>query len=92
MRELSLRGLSVIAVAAAAGLLAGGCFATACIAALALVMPVWLAGLIMGILFGAVAGVAFVIGRKRLEDVEIVPQQTVQTVKDDIEWAKQRNK
>jgi hypothetical protein len=76
--------------AAVAGLLAAASLVTACIAALALVMAVWLAALIMGVLLGMAAGGAFLMGRKRLKTVDPVPQRTVQTLKDDVEWAKQR--
>ena len=53
-------------------------------------MPVWLAALIIGILLALVAGVAYFAGRRRLEDVDVVPQETAETLKENVEWAKQR--
>ncbi len=76
--------------AAVGGLLAAVCFLTTCVAALALVMPVWLASLLMGILLSFMAAGAYVIGRTKLGQIDPVPQKTVQTMKDDIRWAKQR--
>src|SRR5689334_17841654 len=55
----------MIGGAAVAGLMAGMCIVATCIAALALVMPVWLAALIMGVLLGAAAALMFTIGRSR---------------------------
>ena len=78
--------------AAVTGLLAAGCFVTACIAALALLMAVWLAAIIVGIALSIAAAGAYAAGRKRLQEVDVVPQQTVRTVREDIEWAKQRNR
>ena len=82
--------LGLVGGAAITGLLAAACFVTACIAALALVMPVWLAALLMGILLAFIAGGAYAVGRTKLRDVDIVPPQTVQTMRENVEWAKHR--
>lgn len=65
---------------------------TACfIAALALVLPVWAAALIVAAVYGAVAGVLALVGRRELkENVPPRTPRTEQTVKEDIEWAKTR--
>ena len=78
------------AIAAVSGLLAASCIVTACIAALALVMPVWLAALIMGIVLGVAAGGAYIAGVQRWENVELTPRQTIETLREDMEWAKQQ--
>jgi len=44
----------------------------------------------VGLLYGAVAGTAFVLGRKRLASVTFVPKKTVRTVKEDLSWLRQR--
>jgi hypothetical protein len=85
------RAAGILGAAAVTGLLAGACFITACIAALALAMPVWLAALIMGILLAFAAAGAYAVGRTRLSDIDPEPERTVQTMRDNIEWAKQRN-
>lgn len=81
-----------------AGLLGGaGMFAglallslTACvIAALSTGMEVWLAALIVTVVYAAIAGVLALKGRQRVsEATPPVPQQTVTTVKEDVQWAK----
>lgn len=83
---------SGLGIAALSGLLAAGCLVAACIAALALVMAVWLAALAMGILLLLIAAAAYSGARRKLAHVDPVPEQTVATVEDNIEWLKQRTK
>lgn len=82
--------VGILSGAAVAGLLAASCFVTTCIAALCLVMPLWLAALLMGILLTFFAAGAFAIGRTRLSEIDALPQRTAQTLRDDVEWAKHR--
>lgn len=86
------RAGGLLGAAAFAGLFAGACFVVTCIAALAVVMPVWLAALIMGICISCLALGLYVGGRHRLQRVDLVPQRTVQTIRDDVQWAKQRTR
>lgn len=56
--------------------------------ALAEVMPEGAAFAIVGVLFAIVAGVLAMAGKKRLATVNPVPNQTVQTLRDDVQVAK----
>ena len=56
--------------------------------ALTEVVPEGVAFAIVGVLFAVVAGVLFMAGKKRLANVNPVPNQTVQTLKDDVQVAK----
>lgn len=56
--------------------------------ALAEVMPEGAAFAIVGVLFAIVAGVLAMAGKKRLANVNPVPNQTVQTLRDDVQVAK----
>lgn len=38
------------------------------------------------------AGGAYLLGRMALEEVDLIPQQTMETMKDNIEWARNRTK
>ncbi|MEA2689527.1 MAG: hypothetical protein QOJ39_127 [Candidatus Eremiobacteraeota bacterium] len=59
----------------------------------ALGLPVWASALIVTVVYGAVAGVLALTGKKKLQEAApLVPEQTAQTVKEDIEWAKTRAK
>lgn len=79
-----------LGAAALLGLLAACCVTTACVAALAMVLPLWLAALIMGVILAGGAGGAFLLGRLALEEVDPVPQQTLETMKDNMDWARDR--
>jgi formate/nitrite transporter FocA (FNT family) len=57
---------------------------------LAAVMPTGFAFLIVGVVLGIGAAIAFLAGRKRLEGFTPVPEETVETLKEDVEWAKTR--
>ncbi len=56
---------------------------------LAVAIPAGLAFLAAGVLYLAVAGLLFVQGRKKLADFSPVPEQTVQTLKEDVQVAKE---
>ena len=70
------------------GGLGAACLVLTCIAAMTLVMPLWLAALLIGIGLFLVSGGAFALGRTRIEQVDPAPRQTIETMKDDLEWAK----
>ncbi|OAI55633.1 hypothetical protein AYO48_03200 [Gaiella sp. SCGC AG-212-M14] len=53
------------------------------------VMPNWLAALIVDIAYTAIAGVLYLRGKQRVEEAgSPVPEQTVETLKEDVQWAK----
>jgi hypothetical protein len=56
-------------------------------------LPVWVAALIVTVVYGIAAYVLAQSGKKKLKEAApLVPEQTAQTVKEDIEWAKTRAK
>ena len=65
---------------------------TACLILLFdLFLPHWAAALLAGVLLAAVAALLAMEGKKRLSKVGTpVPEQTIETVKEDVEWAKTR--
>ncbi|MCW2949823.1 MAG: hypothetical protein JWN41_836 [Thermoleophilia bacterium] len=82
-------GLGMFGGAGLLALLATGTFTTVLIAALAEVMPVWLAALIVTVVYGAIAGVLAMQGRDKVKEaLPPVPEQTIETVKEDVAWAK----
>ncbi len=75
------------------GLGAFGAATAFLIALIALALPVWAAALIVTVVYGVVALVLALTGKKKLQEAApLVPEQTAQTVKEDIEWAKTRMK
>ena len=55
---------------------------------LAAALPRGVAFLIVGVLYAAAAAVLFVLARKRAQQIKPVPEQTVETLKEDVEWLK----
>lgn len=81
----------------AGGMLAGAGFAgymvtvllsLALVFALGAVMPLGWAALIVAVLWGIVGGVLYVVGRNRMKDVDPVPRQTVETLREEARWAR----
>jgi uncharacterized membrane protein YqjE len=59
---------------------------------LANVMPWWLAALVVAIVVGIIAGVLVSKALAALKKTEVAPRQTVETLKEDAQWAKQQMK
>jgi Putative Actinobacterial Holin-X, holin superfamily III len=59
--------------------------------ALDAIMPIGWAALITAVILGIVAAVLFVLGKKQFAQVNPKPEQTVETLKEDVQWAKNRN-
>jgi hypothetical protein len=76
--------------AAVCGFLAAACSVTAGIAALALAMPLWLAGLLMALFLVCIGGALYYGGRTRMKDIDPVPERTVQTLRENLQWARHR--
>jgi hypothetical protein len=73
------------------GLFALGALTAAAIAALATAMATWLAALIVAALWSAIAGIAALTGKKKVEQaLPPVPQDSVESVKEDVQWTKTR--
>jgi len=90
LKEESSKAVKAGAMFAGGGLMALFGLAllmTACVAALAMAMPVWAAAAVMCVLCFAIGGTLYVMGRSRAKDVHAAPK-TISTVKEDIQWAK----
>jgi uncharacterized membrane protein YqjE len=81
----------MLASAGAVGYLVLVFLSLALMFALDAAMPIGWAALITAVVLGIVAAVLFVLGRKRLQQVNPKPEQTVETLKEDVQWAKNRN-
>ena len=85
------KGAGLLSGAGVVGLLAGGALTAAIVAALDLAMATWLAALIVAVVYGAVAVLLALQGKGRIQEATPpVPEQTVDTVKEDVAWAKTR--
>ena len=90
--KLAGKGASMLAGAAVAALLGLGALTALLIVALDGFMPLWLAALIVTVLWLAVAAALATAGRSALQAATPPVPQTVETVKEDIQWAKTQNR
>jgi uncharacterized membrane protein YqjE len=71
------------------GFYAFGAITAAAILALATAVDGWLAALIVGLVYAAVAGVLALTGKNKVQQaVPPVPEQAVESSKEDVQWAK----
>jgi hypothetical protein len=75
------------------GLYAVGALTATIILALATFLPGWVAALIVTVVYGAIAGVLALRGRAQVRKAgPPVPEQAVDSTKEDLEWVKTRAK
>jgi uncharacterized membrane protein YqjE len=71
------------------GVFAFGALTTCIIAALDSAMELWLAALIVAVVYGAIAAVLALQGRNKVQEAgPPVPEQATESVKEDVQWAK----
>jgi MFS family permease len=95
MREKAVqagKASALLAVGAIVGLYALAFFLVTIYNALSLVMWAWVSALIIGVVLALVAGAMLLAGRKKLQRVRPKPEQTVETIREDIEWIKNRKR
>jgi uncharacterized membrane protein YqjE len=85
-------GAGLLGGGATFGLLALGALTATLIGALDTAMEFWLAALIVTVLWAAVAGVLALTGKTKVQEAAPpVPEETVESVKEDMQWLKTRN-
>jgi len=84
----AIPGIVMLAAGALVALLTLGALTAFLILALDGAIPNWLAALIVTVVYGAAAAALFVIGKKRLAEAGSPAPQTIETLKEDVEWAK----
>jgi membrane protein len=84
-------GVGAFGGAGVVALYAVGALTAAAILGLAIVLDAWLAALIVGVGYLAVAGILALTGKKKVEQATPpVPEQAIESSKEDVEWTKQR--
>jgi uncharacterized membrane protein YqjE len=83
------RGAGMFGGAGLFGVFAFAALTTALILVLSEVMDTWLAALIVAVVYAGVAGVLALTGKQNIEEAgPPQPEQTVETLKEDVQWAK----
>jgi MFS family permease len=86
-------GAGAFGAAGLIGLLAAGALTATIILALDTAMDSWLAALIVTLVYGAIAGVMALVGKKRVEaGTPPVPERAIESTKQDVEQAKRSAK
>jgi len=86
-------GAGMFGGAAVVGLLALGALTTCFILALDPAVAGWLAALIVALVYAAVATMLAVLAKNKTQEATPpVPEQTVESVKEDVQWAKTQAK
>jgi uncharacterized membrane protein YqjE len=89
--KTAVPGLEMLGAAGAAGLMAAGALTACAVLVLAIFLPSWLAALVVGVVLAGVAYVLVVRGKEQVGKADApIPEQTIETVKEDVEWAKTR--
>jgi hypothetical protein len=84
-------GLGMIGGAGVVGLMAAGALTAFLVLVLSVFLPEWASALIVGAVLAAVAFLLVKQGKERVEEAGApIPKQTIDTVKEDVEWAKTR--
>ena len=84
-------GAGLLTGAGIVGLGAFGALTACFIAAIATAMATWLAALIVAVVYAVVAGVLALVGKSRVKEATPpAPEQTIENVKEDVQWAKTR--
>jgi hypothetical protein len=84
-------GLGMIGGAGVTGLMAAGALTAFLILTLSIFLPEWSSALIVGAVLAAVTYVLVKQGKERVQQAgSPMPEQTIETVKEDVEWAKTR--
>jgi hypothetical protein len=86
-------GAGAFGSAGVLGLYAVGAITACLILALSTAVAGWLAALIVGVVYVAIAGVLALIGKKKTQaGAPPVPERAISSTKEDVEWAKTRAK
>ena len=94
MREkgrIALPGLGMIGAAGVVALAASGALTAFLVLLLSLFLDAWLAALVSGIVLTGVAAVLAFRGRRRVQEIGTpLPEQTIETVQEDLTWVKEQ--
>jgi Putative Actinobacterial Holin-X, holin superfamily III len=89
--RIAAPGVGMIGGAAGAALLGAGALTAAVILLLAIFLPEWLAALLVGAVLAVAAYVLAQRGKDRVAEAGApIPEQTIESVKEDVEWTKTR--
>jgi hypothetical protein len=89
--KVAAPGLGMIGGASVVGLMAAGALTACAVLVLSIFLPDWLSALLVGSVLAVVAYLLVKRGKQQVARAGTpIPEQTIETVKEDVEWAKTR--
>jgi uncharacterized membrane protein YqjE len=86
------RPVAIMGVGALFGIYALGFLLLGAVYALSLVVAAWLAAVIVAAALAVIAGILVSVSRTAMQKTNPVPERTVETVKEDVQWTKSQIK
>jgi hypothetical protein len=90
--ELNKAKVAAISIAIGAGVLAIAglmlCFTVVHLLQWLTALPLWACFGIVALLFATTGVVCFLVARNKVTDIDLVPRQTVETMKENVQWIK----
>jgi uncharacterized membrane protein YqjE len=86
------RAAGVMAAGVVTGLFTAWLLLLTSLFALAIVMPMWGAALLLFVIMAVVTAVLLAVGKKRFKTVQVTPEKTIETMKENVEWVKSQTK
>jgi uncharacterized membrane protein YqjE len=86
------KGAGMLVAGAVLAIYAVGILLLCAVYALSGAIPSWAAALIVGLVVAAIAGVLVGIGLGRVKSVNPAPDQTIHSIKEDVQWVKQQTR
>ena len=84
------KSLAFVVVAGCLAFVGFQALVASAILALAQVLAPWLAALVIGSVLAAVAGILMIKALAAMKNEGVAPSQTVETIKEDVQWAKKQ--
>jgi uncharacterized membrane protein YqjE len=84
------RGAVLFGIGAVFGLYAAGFVLLAAVYLIAMYAPAWFAALAVGLAAALIAAIFLSTGWSRLKKTNVVPERTARTLKEDVQWVRQR--
>jgi uncharacterized membrane protein YqjE len=90
--QRATRPAAMVGAGAVVGMYGFGFLLLAVVYALSLVVAVWLAALLVGAVLAILGAILLSVGRKGLQNIDPLPERTVETVKEGVQWTKEQIK
>jgi len=88
----AVKGAGLLVAAILFAIVAFQVFVATAIFAIAKVVDLWLAALIVGVVLLVITGILIKIALAAFKNAQPVPRETVETIKEDAQWAKEQMK